>query len=138
MKIRKRNTSYLHRFEEEIKEAAKEHDLTKDESQQILDDFFRSFKSYMTDETLPKIIVPHLAIFKPSLKKINKRLMHWLNARRRGNINIEVFNKKFSELWIIRQRLILESKKVVTHPCWHKYKTLEAIKENCFPCEKQN
>lgn len=132
----KKNLSYILKYEDEVKELCEEHGIEFEDSLEMIDYFFKTFKGFITEEKMPKIQVTNLGTFKPTLGKLDYQIRMTLFYYRRGSISREKAVSKISKLWTIKQRLIKEANGEATWDCWRKNNTLEEIKENCR-CQKE-
>lgn len=121
------NISYLRRIEPELKKIAKDHGLEKENLEEMIDDFFLIFKSYLEDPRMPKVQLTNFGTFKPSLGKINHDIRRTMKRFRAGLTSREVLCEKIERLWPIRNRLINEWNGVHTWSDW-KNKKLESKK----------
>lgn len=116
-----KNTIYLQRFEDTIKEIARSKDLSDGEVREMIDKFFKSFKSKVTDSRMPTIKITNLGTFKPSLSRIEYQIERFRNMIKHGhrtNNSEKVLINKINHLLEIRQRLICEANGEATWKEW--------------------
>lgn len=113
-----RNTKYLRRFDEDIKELSEELELGEEETREVIDEFFIDMKSMITDSRMPTIKITNFGTFKPSIGKLNWQMRSALRAYRDGKIPRKRAVDKITHLWAIKQRLIKEKNGKNTWKDW--------------------
>ena len=113
-----KNTSYLRRIEPELKQIAKDHNLEKEQLEELVDEFFIILKSYLEDPRMPRVKLTNFGTFKPSLGKINHDIRRSMLRYRAGLLKKELLIEKIKKLWPIRNRLINEWNGVHTWEEW--------------------
>lgn len=117
-----RNTGYLRKFDKEVDDLSKKYNLKREESEDLLDHFFITMKKFIEDERMPKIQITNFGTFRPSTRKINFVIGHWIRMYKRGNMERSVLNEKISKIWKVKQRIISEKLGKETWKEWKKLK----------------
>ena len=129
--MEKKNSAYLLKFKKEISFLAKKYNLSEDEVGEIIDDFFVSMKSYITDLRIPTIKITNLGTFKPTPSKINYQIRKYIKyAKRSTGEELEKVKVMISNTWKVRTRLKREANGEVTWKDWRdkKLKSYAEIK----------
>lgn len=121
-----KSLSYLKRLNKEIKTVSEETGLTEDHINDIVDDFFKTKKKFITDPRMPKIQITNWGTFKPALGKINWQIRTAVYYFKKGNINRNKLNAKIRKLWPVRNRLIIEKNGGETWKQWRSKKIEDA------------
>lgn len=121
-----RPTAYLKRLDVELKKIQKDNEISYDDLEDIIDDFFSIMKEFIEDPRMPKVQITNFGTFKPSLGKINFDIRRGIYKYRAGHLEKQFLIERIQRLWPIRNRIILEKSGVRT---WHewKHKKLEPI-----------
>lgn len=121
-----KNISYLRKIEPELKKIAKDHNLEKEQLEELVDEFFITLKGFMEDPRMPRIKLTNFGTFKPSLRKINHDIRRSMIRYRAGLLKREFLVDKIKRLWPIRNRLINEWNGVHT---WDEWKNRSLVAE---------
>lgn len=113
-----RSLNYLKRLDKEIKTIAEENGLKEDEVYEIVDEFFKTKKKFITDPRMPRIQITNWGTFKPSIGKIYWQIKTAIYYYKTGAISREKLNDKIRKLWPVRNRLIKEKNKQSTWNSW--------------------
>lgn len=117
-----KNTGYLRKLNSVIDDLSKEHELPREEIEDYLDHFFKTLKTFIEDERIPKIQITNFGTFRGSPGKINFVIRYWIKMYRRGNLDRQKLNEKISKIWKIKQRIISEKMGKETWKEWRKKK----------------
>lgn len=120
--MKKKSTSYLQKFEETLDEISKSYDIEKDELIKILDNFFLTLKSFITDSRMPTIKITNFGTFKPSVGKLDWQINIANYHIKNGTNNHTKLSKKIEYLTIIKNRLKSESEGEETWTEWRNKK----------------
>lgn len=115
-----KSTAYLKRLNSTLDEVSEKHEISKGDLEEILDDFFLTFKKFVTDETMPSILITNFGSFRPGIGKINWNLKNAFYKYRRGWLDKERLRKRIRTTWPIKQRLIQEKLGKLTYKEWRK------------------
>lgn len=125
----KKNTSYLQKFDSIIKDISTDNDLSEEDCKELIDFFFQTFKSFLTDTRMPQIKISNLGTFKPSLGKIDWQIGNAEMHIRNDQQPLERFKSKVNYLSIIKERLIAEANGEETWKEWRNKKLKKDAKE---------
>lgn len=117
-----KNTGYLRKLNSVVDDLSKNHNITKAEVEDLLDHFFKTLKTFVEDERIPKIQITNFGTFRASPAKINFVIKHWIAMYKRGNLDREVLNAKISKIWKVKQRVISEKLGKETWKEWRRKK----------------
>ena len=120
--MKKKNTNYLQKFDPILKEISEEYDIEMENLIKIIDYFFLTFKSYITDTRMPTIKITNFGTFKPSIGKLEWQMNIANFHIKNGTDNEDKLSKKMKYLSIIKDRLEKEREGKGTWKQWRNKK----------------
>ena len=113
-----KSTKYLENIPEIVQDVVKEKSVSKLDIEEIMDSVFFVMREEIDSHRAPKVVIPYLGTFRPSLKKVNNKIWEAIIKfriniwpRKRTVIQIALF-------WKIRNRLIHEKRGKQTFREW--------------------
>jgi len=100
---------------------SEEHNIPKEELEELVDCFFAQMKEYITDPRMPKIRITNFGTFRPQIGKIELIIKRWIRYSKFSGKK-EGLAQKLRPLWKVRRRLVEEKHGVATWKKWKKLK----------------
>lgn len=108
---------YLRRFKPIIQKIAGKYGMEEKDMEEMVDHFFRTMKSYITDPRMPSIKITNFGTFKPTVGKLNKQIGISERHIKLGRV-IEKSEAKIKHLTLIKERLDQEKAGMITWKEW--------------------
>jgi len=117
-----KNFTYLRRFSDIIDSLSAKYDISKEDIEDIIDHFFKTFNKLITDFRMPKIQITNFGTFKPTIGKVNWFLKNSFHRFKFGHIDKDKLRERIKRVWFIKQRIIKEKNGGST---WNNWKDLK-------------
>ena len=113
-----KNTPYLDRFKDTIKDLSAEFGIAEEDIREIIDHFFLTLKKFITDIRMPTIKISMWGTFKPTIGKINWGIDQTLYHMNLEHGDREVMFRKIRRIQRIKERLLQEKGGKSTWKLW--------------------
>jgi hypothetical protein len=114
----RKNSNYLNQTKEQVKECSDLFNISLDEGNKIIDDFFLVLRDFLNDERMPTFYVPYLGKFSPTIGSIRRSLRITFKLYRSNVIPRHIAVYRVKKFWPIRNRLIKEKLGISHHEFW--------------------